>query len=88
LDGTARELLNEAEQAPNSDQHKKQKAEEVRAWLEDFLSGGATSKDKIEEAGALRGYSSDQLTRARVVLKLVVTWAGFPPCSTWSLRAF
>ena len=89
LNGTARDLLNEAEQAPNSDQRKKEKAAEIRAWLEAFVANGPRLKDEIEEVGVKLDYSVRQIRRARETLRLIVGSTGaFPRRTTWSLGAF
>ena len=88
LEGTARELLDDAEKGPNKDDERKQKAQEIREWLQGFLRDGPKISNEIFATGNRFGYSNDQIVRARKALCLISTKGTFQGPSIWSLPPF
>jgi putative DNA primase/helicase len=88
LEGTARELLDDAEKGPNKDDERKRKAREIRDWLEGFLRDGPKVSNEVFAKGNKLGYSNDQIVRARKALGLISTKGEFQGPSIWSLQPF
>jgi putative DNA primase/helicase len=88
LDGTARELLDDAEKGPNKDDERKRKAQEIRDWLQGFLRDGPKVSNEVFATGNKFGYSNDQIVRARKSLGLISTKGTFQGPATWSLPPF
>ena len=76
LDGSAEELLGGAEEMPNRDRERKDKAEANRSWLRAFLLARPDRKAKtteIRREAAKRDITEGQLRRAKDSLGLVTS---------------
>jgi putative DNA primase/helicase len=84
IEGTARDLLAQAEQ---NDGEEKSATDEAREWLEDLLSQGAMSAAKIRECAKQAGISRKSLLRAKDKLKITTNKQGFSGGWFWTLPA-